>query len=542
MISKYTLLTLFLAASILGSAQNVTTPAEFERNEGLLLKWNYEEAVDSTVARIAAIVSENDKVWMLYDPSSPTGTQVILNELLAKGANPANIQFMEGRSENPWLRDYGPVTGYQEDGNGIWRHFLDSDYDAVRFPEADFIPIQLASDFSYPYDAMPLHFEGGNLSLDGIGRGFVSDRVLSSNPGMAKTSVIQSLYTWLSLNEIIVLPSVPECGGGEWSELSRLVKITDPETALVTSFPASLPYSHQLDLIADTLAHTFNDVGREFTILRLPAATNAGGIYPAGQDDELRSYTSSLVMNDKILIPAYGDAADETALEIYRKAFPGFRIFQIPAKELSARHGSLYRLAIPMPQPEYFRMRHAKIAGAVPFQEEIWVNTFVQSPAPADSIILYYRIHPSAEFQRVNTTGCCGGNSGLISGYTVSDTISYYVEAFGGTHSQTLPLAAPAGTYTFWFDPFTSRPDYASDETVKVYPNPNRGWVHLTSSGQNSRPEAYEVFDYQGKLVDQGRIGNDQTLALPQLLPDGLYLIKLINSGKFSYCKLYLHR
>lgn len=264
----------FLICVLTVRAQQVVFQGEFEKNECIILKWNYNASLDSTVARIASVVSGVDKVWILFDPDQVFSTSEIQAQLISYGANPANIIFSEGIAENPWLRDYGPMAGYYIDDLGVTiRHFVDAQYDPAQYPQADFLPLQLASDFSFNYEAMPLNFEYGNLMLDGTGRGFVSDRVLTQNPGMNTSQVIQSLYTKLSLNEIIILPSIPECGGGEWSELSRLVKFADPETVLVAQFPESLPFYQSVEAIADTLSRTYNDVGKLLNIVRLPVAT-----------------------------------------------------------------------------------------------------------------------------------------------------------------------------------------------------------------------------------------------------------------------------
>ncbi len=523
------------------SAQEVIMPAEFEKNEGILLKWNYNASVDSTVTRIASIISPDDKVWMLYDPANPITLTAIQAQLSARGANLANITFMEGVAENPWLRDYGPLAGYFVDATSETRHLVDAQYNAGQSPSADFLPFQLAMGFNYDYDVMPLNFEGGNLLLDGIGRGFVSDRVLTQNPDKNKYQVIQTIYTKLSLNETIILPSVPECGGGEWSELSRLVKIIDSETVLVSQFPASVPYYNKVELLADSLSKTFNDVGRYFKVYRLPVATNDDGNYATSNSGVIRSYTSALVINNKILIPYYNKPTDAVALNVYRQVFPGYHLYQVPAQVLADMHGSLYRLAVNIPQSKLFRIRHSKMIDMKPFENEVWINTFVQCVSSVDSIQLYYRIHPSPVFLPVITFGCCGGYSAAINGYSIGDTVSYYLKAFQGNFSNTLPIAAPETIYTFWFDPFTGLKTVAKEE-VSVFPNPNRGIVFIQGIKQFSADATYQVTNLGGMRVAEGRISSDAVIHLPDYLNNGFYIIKLVNSGKTSVSKLYLHR
>jgi len=536
------LLSFLILNSTLLVAQNVTLQAEFEKNEGLMLKWNYSENIDSTVARIAALISADDKVWLLYDPANSVTLESIQSQLTSYGANIPNIIFTEGIAETPWLRDFGPIAGYNQNENGYLRHFVDSQYNPALYPMADFIPLILASGLNFNYEAMPINFEGGNLSLDGIGRGFVSDRVLTENPGMNTSQIIQTLYTKLSLNEIIILPSIPDCGGGNWSELSRLVKFTDPETVLVSEFPQSTPYYQQIEMIADTLSRTYNDVGKLLRVVRLPVAPGANGEFATSGSDEIRSYTSSILFNEKILIPSYNDPYDEVALEIYKEIFHGYQVYQIPSQAISALQGSLYRLAVNIPQEKFFRIRHSKYTLQQPYESELWINTFVQSPDPIDSIQLFYRIHPSTSWEVMNTYGCCGGNSGFLSGYNINDTISYYLQAYGGDHIQTLPLGAPQSSFTFWFDLFTGKPNYTEENKIQVYPNPANSYVNIRGMYLKNEAATFQILNSNGSCIHSGEMKNSEKILLPTDLANGFYMIKITTTGKTHFCKLYLQR
>ncbi|MFZ4547530.1 MAG: agmatine deiminase family protein, partial [Bacteroidales bacterium] len=386
------------------------------------------------------------------------------------------------------------------------------------------------------------NFEGGNLLLDGIGRGFVSDRVISQNPGKSKLEIIQILYTYLSLNEIIILPSVPECGGGEWKELSRLAKFTDPETVLVSQSPENLPYYEQLENLADTLSKTYNDVGKLLKVVRLPIASLQNGTYSTSDSGEIRSYTSSLIFNDKILIPSYNSPSDAVALSVYQQLFNGYQIFQIPSQVLSSHHGSLGRLTVHIPQEKLFRMRHSKYSGPQVFESELWINTFVQTFDLIDSIQLFYRIHPSTTFEVMNTYGCCGGNSGYLSGYTINDTVSYYIKAYSGDYDQTLPNGAPEATFTFWFDAFTGLPTLDKGEGLTIFPNPATNHIYINGNGESIQNANYQILNISGGVLTEGILNSEAKIILPDNLSNGLYILKIITSGKSWVSKLYLHR
>jgi agmatine/peptidylarginine deiminase len=532
----------FLLTALTLTAQNIIIPGEFEKNEGMILKWNYDSALDSAVVQIASIISEEDSVWILVDPNGNMATTAIQARLTAQGATLSHIAFIEATAENPWLRDFGPVAGYYMDDLGETRHFVDAQYYPAQYPKADFLPLQLASDFSFNYEAMQLNFDFGNLTLDGIGRGFVSDRILSQNPGMNTSQIVQELYMKLSLNEIIILPSIPECGGGAGSEISRLVKFIDPAIVLVSQFPESVPYYLQAELIADTLSKMYTDFGTQLQVVRLPVAPNANGGYSLTNDGEIRSYTSSILYNNIVLIPSYNCAEDATALSTYQQLFPGYQVVQINSRALAAEHGSLFRLAVNVPQPQMFRIRHAQMLGARPFESEIWINALASSIEQVDSVLLYYKIHPSDAFQTVYSNGCCGGNGAPMSGYSISDTISYYLEAFSGDRRLTLPIGAPEATFTFWFDPFTAVGQDSKEQQLTVFPNPASDFIYIKGMGNTFKNAVYQIVNVNGIAVADGEIPGDAIIRLPENLTNGFYMIKCSTLGKTSVSKLYLHR
>lgn len=532
MIRSLLIALVFILVSTSLKSQDVITTPTFEQNEGLILRWNNNPSLDSTVALVTSIVSADDKVWILYNNEvSPTISE-ISDILLSFGAKLSNVSFIESKAENPWLGDYGPIPGYFYDNNGYNRHFTDTYYGNNQFPEADFIPLALASEFGFHYDKLPLQLDASNIQLDGIGRAYVGDNVLTDNPLLTKTQIIQALYTKLSLNDITILPSIPNCGGTR-SDISRLVKFIDPESILVTSFPESTSYYQETENLADTLSKLFNDTGRKFKIYKLLAAPIDSGKYAISNLGKIGSYTTAIVLNNKVLVPKYGKSQDEAALNLYGQIYKGYDIHAIPAIDIAKMDGSLNRMATFIPQQELFRMRHSKITEAQQFQEEIWVNVFATTWNMIDSIQIYYRIHPETEFTVINSIGCCGGNSGYLSGFTATDTISYYIKAYSGSHTQTLPLAAPSANYIFWFDAYANLPSQKAESEVTIFPNPATDKIYLKPLNESTSIVSYALFNSNGKKIQQEQSEGINYISLSTSNPDGFYLLILTtDSGK----------
>ncbi|MBK7030893.1 MAG: hypothetical protein IPH45_17530 [Bacteroidales bacterium] len=63
-------------------------PAEFEKNEGILVRWPYQADMDSTIAELVKHISSEGKTWILFDASNVScDTLCITNFLANQGAS-----------------------------------------------------------------------------------------------------------------------------------------------------------------------------------------------------------------------------------------------------------------------------------------------------------------------------------------------------------------------------------------------------------------------------------------------------------------------
>jgi len=97
-------------------------------------------------------------------------------------------------------------------------------------------------------------------------------------------------------------------------------------------------------------------MGEELAALRTPAG-KPYTLYPLPWAkpivDEGRrlaaSYANYLIVNDAVLVPAYGDTADNEAARIIGKAHPGREIVQVPCRPLIWQNGSLHCITMQLP-------------------------------------------------------------------------------------------------------------------------------------------------------------------------------------------------
>jgi hypothetical protein len=128
-----------------------------------------------------------------------------------------------------------------------------------------------------------------------------------------------------------------------------------------------------------------------------------------------------------------------------------------------------------------------------------------------------------------------------MTGFSIGDTISYYIQGYSGNHSQTLPIAAPETVYTFWFDPYTAITNADKQQKVMAFPNPASDIVFINGIENIGTNTHYEIFNIQGVKVEEGTFFGEASIKLPVTLSNGLYIIKIITTVKTNICKLYLH-
>jgi agmatine/peptidylarginine deiminase len=61
------------------------------------------------------------------------------------------------------------------------------------------------------------------------------------------------------------------------------------------------------------------------------------------------SYANFLIINGAVLMPAYGDAADDAAASVLRQAFPDREVIAVPCRPLIWQNGSLHCITMQLP-------------------------------------------------------------------------------------------------------------------------------------------------------------------------------------------------
>jgi hypothetical protein len=246
----------------------------------------------------------------------------------------------------------------------------------------------------------------------------------------------------------------------EWfgiQHIDCLLKPLDEETILVKRAPEGHPDHEPIEEIARYLSSLSGPHGRPYRILRIDTPPYKLGYF-------LASYTNSLILNRKVLVPLFGIEADEKALQTWREAMPGYEVlgFESPDRYGWNWTDALHCRVRAIWDPQMLYMSHRRIdvraKQAESYPIEVRIRDYSQAGLVEDEIKLFWRIAEGTtwrEFPLVSV-GAPGVYAAAIPDPGAGKTVEYYLSAADRSgRRETLPRVAPAGFYSFTVTPRT---------------------------------------------------------------------------------------
>ncbi|MCP4293705.1 MAG: T9SS type A sorting domain-containing protein [bacterium] len=238
------------------------------------------------------------------------------SNMAANGVDMDQVEFLVRNNDSIWTRDYGPWFIFTGDNQiGIVNHT----YNRPWRPNDNQIPYYFALQQEMPVYNHSMYHTGGNYMTDGShissSTMLVYNEAYSEN-GMTPAQVDDLMNVYYGLETYSVLDYI-ENGGIH--HIDTWAKFLDEETVLVKDVWPSHHTHNALDQRAALLASLTASTGRPYQVHRIYCYNFSGG-NPA-------SYTNSLILNDHIYVPLFGNSSyDQAALQIYRDAAPGYQV------------------------------------------------------------------------------------------------------------------------------------------------------------------------------------------------------------------------
>lgn len=292
------------------------------------------EAARALHVELAKAIAAFEPVTMVCSP----GEMAEASLMCGPGIDLVPIPLSDG-----WMRDIGPtfvtdgaasIAGVDWIFNG-WGG-LHNDFAADAEVAAEVLKLR-----NYPRLAAPIVLEGGAISGDGAGTLLVTEECLLDprrNPGKSKADLEQALTYYLGAKTVIWLGRGYD-GDETRGHIDEIACFVKPGTVLVqvTADPEDPNYLIQHDNLA-RLRSARDAEGRQLEIVEIPQ--------PARREEGGRrltlSYINFVFANGGVIIPSFGDPADDPAFRIFSNLFHDRKIIQFLADDLVIGGGGMH--------------------------------------------------------------------------------------------------------------------------------------------------------------------------------------------------------
>jgi agmatine deiminase len=270
--------------------------------------------------------------------------------LLGPVADTPAIVFHHFRTNDAWCRDHGAI--FLRDDSGRLAA-LDCGFNAWggKYPPWDLddaIPAQMAAALGLPRFEGGMILEGGSIDVNGAGTVLTTEQCLlneNRNPGLTRAEIEERLRLLLGVRQVLWLGDgiVGDDTDGHIDDITRFVA-EDLVVTVVEPNPADPNHEPLAANLAQLRGMRLAD-GRPLRILEMPMPRPVeldGAPLPA-------SYGNFYIGNRVVLLPVFGQPADEDAARILAGCFPNRRIVPIRANELVVGLGAFHCLTQQVP-------------------------------------------------------------------------------------------------------------------------------------------------------------------------------------------------
>lgn len=334
-------------------------PAEWEPQSAILIAWPTEdtdwaprlgEVEDTYIALVAAITRFQPVVICVPDEDIQSYAYV---RIASNRVDMTRVRFVEAAYDDTWLRDSGPISLRRDGGGFLLNDFRftgwGGKFDASR---DDLLVGHLhgAGVFDAGAERREIDFalEGGAIETDGAGTLLTTWRCLHErHPDASREDLTAKLSDWLAQDRVLWLDHGYLEGDDTDAHIDTLARFA-PDDAVVFQAcdDTSDPHHAELQAMADEIAALRTRDGQPYRLFPLPWAQPI-------LDDGRRlaaSYANYLILDGAVLMPAYGDVADDTAAAVLAQAYPGREIVQVPCRPLIWQNGSLHCITMQLPE------------------------------------------------------------------------------------------------------------------------------------------------------------------------------------------------
>jgi agmatine deiminase len=477
-------------------ADETISPAEFSRAYGVYLSWSNDTSLQPILRDIAREVTKDDTLYMAL----ATGQESLATKYFTDNQITMDkVKFISTGSIDLslWIRDFGPFYIYEDGLRAITNYYY-------WYAEYDTFPHLIADHWDFNcYDGIVM-LSGGNFMTDGNGMGFFGSVILTENNTWSEDSLRKNLRQYLGLDSIVFVRSMQRDGTGHIDMAQKLLNDT---LILVGEYvnPGDGYGQNQMILNknADSLSKMKNLDGRPFNVVRIPMPP----FYQVGTDLYAPSYTNSLIINKKVLVPIYGDTLvnlDTIALNIYKKYMPDYEVIGIMSAEIIKSWGAVHCITKTHFHSNPMMVLHDPLDSVD--LNEIPVVRFRLNPGfDTLSAKVFHKPRSGANFTEFTALLDKGVFSATLPPAT--ENFNYYIEGTAKSGSVvfpvSLPVDAPANSFFTIVRGTSINQGIAVNNYIKLsnYPNPFNAQTTISYTVKKNSRVRLDVYNLRGRKV-----------------------------------------
>ena len=337
-------------------------PAEWESQAAILIAWPNADTdwadrlagvEDTYIALVAAIVRFQHVVICVADDDIETYAEM---RLRSNRVDMDRVRFVTVPYDDTWLRDSGPIT--LRDGDAF--RLLDFRFTGWggKFDASDDDQLiqRLRANGLFgdaTRDDIDFALEGGAIETDGDGTLLTTWQCLHErHPDASREELTSKLAGWLRQDRVLWLDHGALEGDDTDAHIDTLARFAARDAIVFQACddPADSHYT-DLNAMAEEIAALRTKDGQPYRLFPLPWAKPIVDVTADGSKRRLAaSYANFLIVNGAVLMPAYGDDADDAAAAVLSAAFPDREIVQVPCRSLIWQNGSLHCITMQLPE------------------------------------------------------------------------------------------------------------------------------------------------------------------------------------------------
>ncbi len=512
---------------------DVRAMAEWEEIDGLVITWT------SYIPILRQIVDYAQEECIVHIVCSDSNS--VKSNLQNNGVGLHNIIYHEAEYNSIWARDYAQWNVYKDGADSLY--LVDWIYNRPR-PDDNLVP-EVISD----YTGLPLYqnttppwdlvHTGGNFMVDGWGTGFASKLVLDENwngsfniSNHNETAVDNIMEQFMGIDRFIKFETLPYDG---IHHIDMHMKLLDEETVLLGEYPNGTADGPQIEANLAYLQNNFNSVwGTPYQIVRVEMPPDGSGRYPDNFGD-YRTYTNSVFINKTVLVPVYEPQYDNPALEIYRKALPGYKVYGIDCNSIIQASGALHCITKAIGTTDPLVISHQPLADTMPGGTPLQVDVRILHKSGIQQALVHHTNDTTQTFQTAAltlTNAATNTWSGNIPAQSNGSEVFYYVSAQATSGKQQVrPMPAPQGWWHFRVVGNVSGTTHSGIDQFDlepIFPNPSHGLTCIPLSTNKNRHVKIDLSNSMGQhiiTIFEGHVdeSHSQFFINSSVLPSGVY-------------------